>query len=138
MNTATLSGRLRNDPETFAPNGSDYTCLKFSIANNDESKKNQDGEWENVTSWYDIEYWTKKPQEWLQKLKKGVLVVVQCTVKQSRWENDGQTRSRIIFPVMCGTYPIIGASTRTQSTPASSDPFDSSSTDTGFEDNIPF
>ena len=107
MREAYLSGRLGKDPELFSPNNSEYSVLKFSIANDDESRKDQNGQYENVTSWFDIEYWTKKPQDWLQRLHKGDMVIISCEAKQDTWEKDGQQRSRIKFSVRRGTFPYI-------------------------------
>ena len=107
MREAYLSGRLGKDPELFSPNNSEYSVLKFSIANDDESRKNQMGEYENITSWFDVEYWTKKPQEWLQRLHKGDMVILSCEAKQDTWEKDGQQRSRIKFRIRRGTFPYV-------------------------------
>jgi len=107
MRTAYITGRLGKDPETFAPQGSEYSVLKFSVANNDESKKNAEGGYDNITSWFDCEFWTKNPTHWLQKLAKGVEVALECTIKQDTWETEGQKRSKVKFhvvrfPVICG------------------------------------
>ena len=129
MRAAYITGRLGKEPEIVSPNGSEYSVIKFSVANNDESKKNADGTWDNVTSWFEVEYWTKKPQPWLQKLAKGVEVCLECTIKQNRWEKDGKKDSRIIFVV--NKFPVIvGARTDTPAPPASM-PEDN-------EDPIPF
>jgi len=105
MRAAYITGRLGKEPEVFSPQGSEYSVIKFSVANNDESKKAQDGSWDNVVNWFDCEYWTKKPQPWLQKLSKGVEVCLECTIKQSQWEKDGQKHSRIIFVV--NKFPVV-------------------------------
>ena len=107
MNTCSLSGNLTRDPEIFAPNNSEWTVLNYSVANNDDSRKNAEGEWENVAHFFDCVFWTKKPQEWLQKLHKGVLVVGEYQATQERWEKDGQTRSRVKFSIRRGTFPIV-------------------------------
>ena len=107
MREAYLSGRLGKDPELFSPDNGEYSVLNFSIANDDENRKNQMGEYEHITSWFDVEYWTKKPQEWLQRLHKGDMVFLSCEAKQDRWEKDGQQRSRIKFIVRFGTFPYV-------------------------------
>ena len=101
MRESFLSGNIGKDPAVFTPPGSEWSCISFSIANNEESKKINGGEYENITSWFDLEYWTKKPQEWLQKLTKGKKVICHCKVKQQTW-NDKDTdkqRSKIVFIV---------------------------------------
>jgi len=107
MREAYLSGRLGADPEVASPQSSEYSVLKMRIANNDQSKKTDSGEYEDVTNWFDVEFWTKKPQDWLQKLYKGYEVIVSCEVKQDRWEKDGQTRSKVKFVVKRGTFPYV-------------------------------
>lgn len=101
MNSYKVSGNLTRDPETFAPQGSENTCIKFTIANNDESKKKSDGSgYEDIPSYFDVKYWTKNVQYWIQKLTKGVSVTIQGRLKQERWpdKNDStKTLSRIMI-----------------------------------------
>lgn len=134
MRSAFITGRLGREPEVFSPQGSEYSVIKFSVANNDESKKNLQGGYDNITSWFDIEFWTKKPQPWLQKLTKGVEVALECTIKQDTWEHEGQKRSKVKFNVV--RYPIVvGASepaTAPTTSPAKGGPEDFN------PDDIPF
>jgi len=94
MNSIKITGNITKDPETVSPQGSEYSVLKFAIANNDESKK-VNGKYEDIVSFFDIEYWTKNVQYWIQKITKGARVTIQGRLKQERWEKDGNTRSRI-------------------------------------------
>jgi len=94
MNSIKITGNVTRDPETVSPQGSEYSVLKFSIANNDESKK-VDGKYENVVSFFDVEYWTKNVQYWIQKITKGARVTIQGRLKQEQWEQDGKSRSRV-------------------------------------------
>lgn len=134
MRTAHLTGRLGRDPEVNAPANSEYSVLNFSIANDDESRKNANtGEYEKITSWLDIVYWTKNPQHWIQQLTKGTLVAVECDVKQETWQtNEGQNRSRIKFVVRRGTFPIV------MQKPGVAGSSDAGNSDSGFPDDIPF
>ena len=97
MNHSTISGNIVRDPELFSPEGSEWSLVKFSIANNDERKKDSEGKWESIVSFFDMQYWTKKPQYWLKQLVKGRYVCCSCKAKQDRWDQDGSTRSRVIF-----------------------------------------
>ena len=135
MRTAYITGRLGKDPETFAPNGSDYSVIKFSIANGDESKKNAQVGYDTVTSWYDIEFWTKNPQPWLQKLLKGVEVALECTIKQDKWEKDGQNYSKIKFVV--NRFPVVCGRIEEKSAPQSKPPSGFPGPEQ-FDDDIPF
>ena len=107
MNHTTLSGNLTREPETVPTNG-EYSLIKFSIANNDERKKDDQGNWQDVTSFFDLIYWTKNPTLWLQRLQKGIGVVCECRAKQDRWQDDqGNNRSKVVFTV--DKFPIIQA-----------------------------
>lgn len=107
MREAFLTGRLGREPELFSPQNSEYSVLKFSIANDDENRKDQYGAYQNVTSWFDVEFWTKKPQDWLQWLHKGDMVAAACVVKQDTWEDNGQKRSRVKFTIQRGAFPYV-------------------------------
>ena len=58
MNHTVISGNVTREPELFSPEGSEFSCIKFSIANNDERKKEGEN-WVDVASFFDLEYWTK-------------------------------------------------------------------------------
>ena len=113
-----MSGNLTREPEVRTIPNSDYSVIAFGIANNDESKKSADGSYENIASFFDCEYFTKNPQHWLAQLRKGIGVVVYGSLKQERWEKDGQKQSRITIKL--STYPLVlsGKDEQQQSTPA--------------------
>lgn len=138
MNQITLSGNLTREPEVRTIPNSEYSVIAFGIANNDESKKQQDGSYENVASFFECEYFTKKPQHWLAQLRKGIGVVVEGSLKQERWEKDGQKQSRI--KIKLSNWPLILAgkdeqqqvapAQQEQSTPVPPEQFE--------DDQIPF
>lgn len=133
MRKAFLTGNLGNDPEIFSPPNSEWHCFKFSIANNDESKKENE-QWIHITSWFDCEYWTKNFQHWSKALQKGQPVALEARIKQQQWEQDGNKRSKILF-IVEGFPQIIEKVQRANSTPASSTPAPQGEK---FEDDIPF
>ena len=100
MNTTIISGNITRDVEIVTTK-SDWSILKFSIANNDESRKQQDGSYENIASFFDCEYLTKKPDTWIRRLHKGSAIVIQGTLKQEQWEdkNGGGKRSKVKISV---------------------------------------
>lgn len=107
MRTAFLSGNLGRDAEVRTTT-TEYTILEFSLANSDEYKKTDAGSYEHTTSWFDVKFFTKDVQKWTSRLKKGAHVVVQCDIKQETWQTqDGQNRSKIVFYVARGTYPVV-------------------------------
>ena len=99
MNHIIISGNVTREPELFSPEGSEYSCIKFGIANNDERKKEGDN-WIDVVSYFDVEYWTKKPQEWLARIHQGDSFISECSMKQQRWDQDGSNRSRVVLKVL--------------------------------------
>ena len=105
MNTIIISGNLTREPESRA--FGDQSVINFSIANNDESKKQADGSYVKIPSFFDFEFWTKNPAHWLKQLVKGAMVVVQGRLKQDTWEQDGQKRSRV--KIIVEGYPIVAA-----------------------------
>lgn len=108
MRSAQLTGRLGRDPELVSPAGMESSILKFSIANDDARKKQLDGRYEKVTYWFDIVFFTKKPQYWLNMLYKGTPVLCDCDAEQETWQNkEGQTRSRIVFKIKYGCFPVL-------------------------------
>ena len=83
-----LEGTLVREPETKTIG--DKTVIKFSIAENVRTK-DAEGKWvDGESNFYDLDYWTENPQFWLQRLQKGTSVVVKGTLRQEKWEKDGQ------------------------------------------------
>lgn len=105
MNIVAISGNLAREPEVTAMRNSEYSVIRFSIANNDERRKSNTGEWESVVSFFDCEFWTKNPQHWIRQMHKGTPVIVEGNLKQERWEQDGQARYAVRIKVR--NFPII-------------------------------
>lgn len=100
MNLFVISGNLTREPEVKAfPSGK--TVINFSIANNDDHRKKDDGTWETIPSFFDVVFWTNRTQHWIQesRLAKGNHVVCHGTIRQQRWDTDGQKRSRVVFKI---------------------------------------
>lgn len=94
VNYCVLTGRLVKDPELRYTQGGTALCT-FAIAVNRE-RKNQDGEYEEETSFVDIVCWQKLAELCSQYLGKGRLVLVEGRLNQQRWETqEGQKRNKI-------------------------------------------
>ena len=105
MNSVFITGNLAKEPEVSTTK-TEWSVIKFGIANNDESKKQDDGSWEHVVSFFDCEYWTKNPQLWLNKLQKGVGVAIQGHLKQDTWQaDDGSSRHKVKLVVE--KFPLV-------------------------------
>ena len=137
MNRITISGNLTREPESQAVN--EWSIIKFAIANNDERRKNDKGEYEGITSFFDCEYWTKNPAYWLNQLRKGTPVVIEGRLKQEKWEKDGQTRYAVRIVVQ--GVPI-GAASKADKVqvvePATQKPADIGGPEQFDDDQIPF
>lgn len=102
MNRVFISGNITKDPELYSVENSEWSCISFSIANNDNTKKNKDtNEYEDEVCFCEMKWWTKtkKIQYWLKALKKGVYCCCDAVMKQERWEQDGFNRSKHVFMV---------------------------------------
>ena len=94
INNTIVVGRLTRDSELKYTN-SGQPVTKFSIANN-YSKKNGD-QWEELTNFFDVTLWGKRGESLNQYLLKGTQIAVTGELRQDRWEQDGQQRSRVLI-----------------------------------------
>ena len=93
INCVTLTGRLTRDAELkYTQNGG--AIVRFSMAVN-RSKRNADGSWAEEASYFDCVYFGKGAESVNSYLSRGRQVAVSGELRQSRWEQDGQTRSRV-------------------------------------------
>jgi len=105
INTVALTGRLtRNMELRFTDSG--LGIGRFSLAVN-RSRKRGD-KWEEDVSYIDCTLYGKSAQKLEQYLVKGKQVALCGELRQDRWEQDGQTRSRIT--VIVGSITLIGGS----------------------------
>ncbi len=92
INSTTIVGRLTKDSELKYTN-SGMAVAKLSIANN-YSKKNGD-QWETEVNYFDVSIWGRQAEALNQYLQKGTQIAVMGELRQERWEQDGQKRSRV-------------------------------------------
>jgi len=92
LNHVVLIGRLTRDAELKAIASGQSVC-KFSIAVN-RRKKNGD-QWEDEANFFDIVVWGRQGESLHQYLVKGKMVAVDGELRQDRWQQDGQNRSKI-------------------------------------------
>jgi len=104
MNSVVLIGRLTRDAELKYTAGGMAVC-KFAIA---VGKKKKTGEtWVEKTSFFDIMLWGKIGETLNQYLTKGKQIAVSGELHQNRWEQDGQTRSKI--EIMAFNVQLLGS-----------------------------
>ncbi|MGF7108199.1 single-stranded DNA-binding protein [Treponema pedis] len=92
INHVVLVGRLTRDAELRYTSSGIAVC-NFAIAVN-RRRKNGD-EWSEETSFFDVVLWGRQGESLNQYLIKGKQVAIDGELRQNRWEQDGQTRSRI-------------------------------------------
>ncbi len=94
LNVVALVGRLVRGCELrYSSNGANAS-LRFSIAVN-RNRRNADGSWGEEANFFDCVYFARNAESISQYLEKGRQVAIQGELRQSRWESDGQTRSRV-------------------------------------------
>jgi single-strand DNA-binding protein len=147
LNRVVLIGRLTREAELKYTSGGQAVC-KFSIAVN-RRKKNGD-QWEDEANFFDIVLWGKQGESLHQYLLKGKMVGVDGELRQDRWQQDGQNRSKI--EIVANNLQLLGGGSSSgerqnnqnnsgadNSRDSSSEPQSfNSSKDDGFTDDIPF
>ncbi len=104
LNVVALTGRLTRDSELRYTNGG-TAVAKFSIAVNRKTKK--DDQWTDEASFFDCSYFGKGAEGVNQYLNKGTQVAINGNLLQSRWEQDGQNRSKV--EVMVNSLTLLGS-----------------------------
>lgn len=93
FNRVILAGNLTRDPEIrYLPSG--LSVATFAIAVNDPRVKSG-GESKEEVYFFDITAFGKLGEVSAEYLKKGRPVLVEGKLRQRRWEQDGQKRSKI-------------------------------------------
>jgi len=148
LNHVVLIGRLTRDAELKYTAGGQAVC-KFSIAVN-RRKKNGD-QWEDEANFFDIVVWGRQGESLHPYLVKGKMVGVDGELRQDRWQQDGQNRSKV--EIVTNYLQLLGGgaftgekqshqnanlSETSHSFAAQDTNSYSSSKDDGFTDDIPF
>ncbi len=144
INSVVLIGRLTRDAELRYSNSGVAIC-KFSIANNYSRK--QGDSWTEETSFFDAVLIGRRAEALHKYLVKGKQVGIKGELRQDRWEQDGQKRSRV--EVYVDDVNLLGGGQGGAGDSRSSGRTESSGTryasndgpaDTGsdFEDDVPF
>jgi single-strand DNA-binding protein len=92
INHVVLVGRLTRDAELKYTAGGQAVC-KFSIAVNRRKKSGE--QWVDEANFFDVVLWGRQGESVNQYLLKGKQVGVEGELRQDRWEQDGQNRSKV-------------------------------------------
>lgn len=102
-NSIVIIGRLTRDVELKQLN-SGVAVAKFSIAVNRSVKKGD--VYEVEASFFDVELWGRMADALQPYLLKGKQVGITGHLKQERWTQDGQNRSKVI--ILAESLQLIG------------------------------
>jgi single-strand DNA-binding protein len=92
INHVVLVGRLTRDAELKYTNSGMAVC-KFAVAVN---RRKKDGDaWVEEANFFDVVLWGKSGEAINQYLTKGKQVGVEGELRQDRWEQEGQNRSKV-------------------------------------------
>ncbi|MDR2246216.1 MAG: single-stranded DNA-binding protein [Treponema sp.] len=92
INHVVLVGRLTRDAELKYTAGGQAVC-KFSLAINRRRKSGE--QWVDEANFFDIVLWGRQGEALNQYLVKGKQVGIDGELRQDRWEQDGQNRSKV-------------------------------------------
>jgi len=90
VNKAILIGNLGRDPElSYLPSG--MAVVRLSLATT-ESRKKEDGSWEDHTEWHRVVVFGKSGESISQKASKGSQIYVEGRIHYDSYERDGVKR----------------------------------------------
>ena len=148
INHVVLVGRLTRDAELKYTASGQAVC-KFSIAVN-RRRKNGD-QWEDEANFFDVVLWGRQGEALTQFLRRGKSIGVDGELRQDRWQQEGQNRSKV--EIVANNVQLLGGGS--QDSPSSGQGSgqqgngnpgfsqnnrgdSSASQDDGFTDDIPF
>ena len=144
LNHVSLIGRLTRDAELKYTAGGQAVC-KFSIAVN--RRKKSGDQWEDEANFFDIVLWGKQGESLQSYLVKGKMIGVDGELRQDRWQQDGQNRSKV--EIIANYIQLLGGgggerndrqgyqSSQQNRSSADNSSYNQSKDD-GFADDIPF
>lgn len=94
LNNVMLIGRLTRDAELKYTSGG-FAISNFSIAVNRRRKNGE--QWVEEASFFEINLYGKSAESLKPYLLKGKQVAVHGELRQDRWEQDGQPRSKVVI-----------------------------------------
>lgn len=92
FNRVVLVGNLTRDVELrYIPSGTAVTDI--SLAVNERIKRND--QWVDEANFFDVTLWGRTAEVAAEYLSKGSSVLIEGRLKQEKWEQDGQKRSKV-------------------------------------------
>lgn len=103
LNSVILVGRLTRDAELkYLPSGMAVAELSVAINRN----KKEGDQWVSEANFFDVSLFGKSAENLKQYLLKGKQIAVQGSLKQDRWEKDGQKFSKV--RIMANDIQLLG------------------------------
>lgn len=145
LNHVGIIGRLTRDAELKYTNSGSAVC-QFSVANNYRKKSGE--QWVDEVNYFDVVLFGKSAEAISRYLSKGKQVGVEGQLRQNRWEQDGQRRSKV--EIFASNVQLLGGRTEggggeRDRSPGYGGPSasqgsapESSSGPADFEDDVPF
>ena len=94
INSVVISGNLGRDPE-IRQTASGTDVASFGVCVNDRRKNPQTGEYEDMPNWVEVAFFGSRAPSIARFLAKGSHVTVKGRLRESKWERDGQKRSKL-------------------------------------------
>lgn len=94
FNRITIVGYLGRDPDLrYTPQGT--AVCNFSVATT-ERRKDRSGEFQDLTTWFNVSLWGSRAEATNQYLSKGKLVYIEGRLTQREYQDrDGNTRTSL-------------------------------------------
>jgi single-strand DNA-binding protein len=124
----TVVGNATREPELRYTQGG-MPVASFGVAVSERTKNRDTGEWEDgEPSFYDVTCFRLLAESVAEAVAKGQRVIVTGALKQSRWEKDGDKRSKVeLLADDVGTSVLFASrdtsSVAPRSRPVSDEPF---------------
>jgi len=93
INNVQIAGNVVRESDVHEV-GDSHT-LRIDMAH-DHPYKDKKGQWQNFTSYFEVELWGGLVDRYQQYCKKGTPVIIEGSLKQDRWEDkDFKKRARV-------------------------------------------
>jgi len=116
LSIAVLVGRLTRDAELKYTSSGQPIC-HFSVATSSREKKG--GAWVDEPNYWEVDLWGKQGESLNQYLVKGKQVAIEGTMRQDKWEKDGQKHIKVI--INANSVQLLGGGNDTRNTAPTSD-----------------
>lgn len=117
INVVVLVGRLTKDAEIKVTTGG-TSVARFSLAVNRRKKNGET--WVDEVNFFDCAFWGTRADNMKTYLTKGRQVSISGELRQNRWEQDGQSRSKV--EVFVNDLQLLSSSTEGSAKTASPAP----------------